>query len=321
MRRFQSGTTSLDAELDEQPDRSESRYVRSSGGLPPATRRNGRGCYDKGRGKGHRRAPPWVASTAEPPSSTGWFPTWEASRNEQRELQTAFAASVRMDGRHGSALLIDTGSPSNICGSEWSREMTAECSRAGVNGPQYAQRDRPLTCSGIGKGSQQADHDVTHTISVGDGRWGTYTAPELPNSRVPALWGQRSMKEKRALIDTFTGRIYLVAPGGYELKLSPGSVQHDLVESSAGHLMLPCSQFKVPMRRNEEAMSYIVGEHFHEVVENHSSGGLPPAPVSSDARGAVLRDDDPMKEFNSLVNRAHDELDMLVASARSKRQD
>ena len=96
------------------------------------------------------------------------------------------------------------------------------------------------------KGSQQAHYDVTHSISVGDGRWGTYTAPELPDSRVPALWGQRSMKEKRCLIDTFTGRIYLVGPGGYELKLSPGSIQHDLVESSAGHLMLPCSCFDVP---------------------------------------------------------------------------
>ena len=64
-----------------------------------------------------------------------------------------------------------------------------------------------MTCSGIGKGSQQAHWDVTHSISVGDGRWGTYTAPELPDSRVPALWGQRSMKAKRTLIDTFTGRI------------------------------------------------------------------------------------------------------------------
>ena len=194
-----------------------------------------------------------------------------------------------MDGRQGSALLVDTGSPANIVGSEWSREHAAECARADVNGPQYAQRDGPMTCSGIGKGSQQAHWDVTHSISVGDGRWGTYTAPELPDSRVPALWGQRSMKAKRTLIDTFTGRVYLVGPGGYELKLSPGSVKHDLVESSAGHLMLPCSCFDVPMNAYEEVTAFIVGDHFDSPPASStpgvSSGGSPPADgVSRDSR-------------------------------------
>ena len=92
-------------------------------------------------------------------------------RNQQHDLDIAYVASVRMDGRQGSALLIDTGSPANICGSEWSREMAAECRRAGVNQPRYAPLSKPLTCSGIGKGSQQAHFDVTHTISVGDGQW------------------------------------------------------------------------------------------------------------------------------------------------------
>ena len=64
-------------------------------------------------------SPPWVAPTSEPPSSASWFPTWETTRNQAREMATAFAASVRMDGREGAALLIDTGSPANICGSEW----------------------------------------------------------------------------------------------------------------------------------------------------------------------------------------------------------
>ena len=45
-----------DYELTEEPDRSESRYVRShGGGAPPA---KGRGRHEKGRGKGRRRAPP-----------------------------------------------------------------------------------------------------------------------------------------------------------------------------------------------------------------------------------------------------------------------
>ena len=103
------------------------------------------------------------------------------------------------------------------------------------------------------------------------------------------------MKEKRCLIDTFTGRIYLVGPGGYELKLSPGSVQHDLVESSAGHLMLPCSCFNTPVKPYDEVTSFIVGDHFEG-----------------------SKNVDPLNKFDGLINRAYDELDMLVESGLSK---
>ena len=132
------------------------------------------------------------------------------------------------------------------------------------------------------------------------------------------------MKEKRVLIDTFTGRIYLVGPGGYELKLSPGSVQHDLVESSAGHLMLPCSCFNVPMKPREEVTSFVVGDYFDgspaSPATNRSSGGLPPANVSSDFRGTNAQGDN-YGQLDDIFHRAYDELDMLVASAQSKRRD
>ena len=156
-----------------------------------------------------------------------------------------------------------------------------------------------MPCSGIGKGSQQAHYDVTHSISVGDGRWGTYTAPELPDSKVPALWGQRSMKAKRTLIDTFTGRVYLVGPGGYELKLSPGSVKHDLVESSAGHLMLPCSEFNVPRKRSEEITAFIVGDYFDSPPASSTLGVESGASASAND---ALRDsrEDKAQSFNQL---------------------
>ena len=67
------------------------------------------------------------------------------------------------------------------------------------------------------------------------------------------------MKQKRVLIDCFTGRIYLVGPGGYELKLSPGSEVYDLHESKMGHLMLPCCKNDHKARRSKEAMSFVVG--------------------------------------------------------------
>ena len=71
------------------------------------------------------------------------------------------------------------------------------------------------------------------------------------------------MKKFRTLIDTFTGKMFLVGPGGYEIHLSPGSEVHELEESSAGHLMLPCSRFgRQQAQKTEESQVFTVGEFF-----------------------------------------------------------
>ena len=131
------------------------------------------------------------------------------------------------------------------------------------------------------------------------------------------------MKAKRVLLDTFTGKFYMVCPGGYELKLSPGSVQHDLVESSVGQLMLPCSRFDVPRKPYLEVASFIVGDYFEDESARSvaKSGGSPPARNSRVAFGKGCQNIEPMDEFNCLVNRAYDEPDLLAASAQSKRRD
>ena len=80
--------------------------------------------------------------------------------------------------KHGTSLLLDTGSPGNICGSEWSAEMAAEAQKALGLPPEYHQRDTTMTCRGVGTGSQSTDWDVRHHIALGIGRLDTYTAPE-----------------------------------------------------------------------------------------------------------------------------------------------
>ena len=138
-------------------------------------------------------------------------------------------------------------------------ESTSKVDRA----PEYKNRDRTLTCRGVGAGSQSSDWDVRHTIALGTGRLDTYTAPELPDSCVPGILGRLSMKGLRALLDTFTGVMYLVGPGGYELRLSPGSEKHDLHESAMGHLMLPCSNFGPQNgQKNDESINFVVGDFF-----------------------------------------------------------
>ena len=77
------------------------------------------------------------------------------------------------------------------------------------------------------------------------------------------MLGRRAMKEKRAPIDTFTGRVYLVGPGGYEIRLSPGSQMLDMEESQMGHLMLPCSRFGPNPRPTQDSQNFVVGDFFN----------------------------------------------------------
>ena len=105
-----------------------------------------------------------------------------------------------------------------------------------------------------------------------------YRAPELPDSRTPALLGRHAMRAKRVLLDTFSGKFIMVGPGGYELKLSPGSEVYDTEDSQAGHMMFPCSQFQNVSRqhRKEEAVVFLVGDYFN----TESRAALQRLPVS-----------------------------------------
>ena len=145
----------------------------------------------------------------------------------------------------------------------WSEDHALELQRAGLPDLAYSKRTKPMVCSGIGHGTQEAERDVTHPVCLGSGRLDEYTAPELPNAKTPALLGQRSMNKLRTLIDTSTGNMLLVGLGGYEIRLTLGSEVHDLEESPAGHLMLPCSRFgSQEAQRNSESQTFLVAEYF-----------------------------------------------------------
>ena len=92
----------------------------------------------------------------------------------------------------------------------------------------------------------------------------TFTAPEIPDSELPALLGGRSLENLKVLLGCANNCMYLVGPGGYELRLSPGSRKLNLERSSGGHWMLPCSQFDPkPHQRNvfTETQTFVVGPH------------------------------------------------------------
>ena len=51
------------------------------------------------------------------------------------------------------------------------------------------------------------------------------------------------MREKCVIIDTSAGMLFMAGPGGYELKLSPGTEAYHTEDSQARHMILPCSQW------------------------------------------------------------------------------
>ena len=65
----------------------------------------------------------------------------------------------------------------------------------------------------------------------------------IPNSDVPALLGNKTLKQRRALLDVAGKKLYFIGAGDYEIKLPPGSVTLNLEETDSGHLLLPITEF------------------------------------------------------------------------------
>ena len=202
----------------------------------------------------------------KPQSSSGirgqtlMFPSWEiVSMKEQPDGET-YLVRTRMATAPGVGLLIDPGSPENLCGDAWSNEMQQAAIAAGRPPVEYKDLPRALEVGGIGVGTQSAHQSGLHAIGLPDGTDAAYEAPILPKSGTPALLGQRSLKRMRCLLDCFNGQLYRIGPGGYQLHLSPGSVKYPLEESHAGHLMLPCSRFQQHPEKQQKVQVFAAAE-------------------------------------------------------------
>ena len=102
--------------------------------------------------------------------------------------------------------------------------------------------DRALGIEGVGRHAQECVEATALECAFSDGAVGTFTAPVVPNSAIPALLGLKSLRSKRAILDT-TGMLYLPGDGGFHIKLSPGSIALKLELTPSGHLLLPCSEY------------------------------------------------------------------------------
>ena len=118
----------------------------SPGDTPSVAMHRAQAGRPKEKGSRGKKNEDWKSISSAQPSSEGWFPT---------DIETAYQASVRHP--HGTSLLIDTGSPNNIGSDGWAEGHARELQRAGLLAQTYEQMAKPLVCSGIGHGAQQAD--------------------------------------------------------------------------------------------------------------------------------------------------------------------
>jgi hypothetical protein len=105
-----------------------------------------------------------------------------------------------------------------------------------------------LNVSGVGKGAQVCKYNAHVPIAIpckGNYLKGVFKAPCVPDSDLPALFGLQSMKDSRTIIDTVTGKIYMMGSGDYDLLkgMPPGTKEIQCYHAKTGHLMMPVDDF------------------------------------------------------------------------------
>ena len=173
---------------------------------------------------------------------TGTFPWWPTDE----PITALIARTALADGRHGP--ILDIGAFGSLSGDRWAQEQARRAIQAGHQ-PTQRKLSKPLSVSGVGKGAQQVEWEVTLPIAVTDEDEHTtlddYSTPVIPDSDVPGLLGLESIQKLRGVIDTYSNppKLYCCGPGDYDIKLSPGSKTFPLFPAPSGHLILPTSEF------------------------------------------------------------------------------
>jgi hypothetical protein len=162
------------------------------------------------------------------------FPFWPSA--------IAFHTQVRLTGDKREGLLVDSGAVSNLAGDRWVERVTkiAEQHGQGVAIEPRATQ----TVEGVGTGASVINKQAKIPVCVATGHAGSFTTAIVEDSDLPALMGLEGLERNHALIDTYGRKLIYVGPGGYELKLSPGSVVMQLEKVSTGHLLLPATEWK-----------------------------------------------------------------------------
>ena len=144
-------------------------------------------------------------------------------------------------------LLLDIGSVGNLCGDQWAKNM-AQLALSSGRKPQSTRRDKPLAISGVGHGSQKCTHNCLFPIAIKTSNGymkGTFEAPTVPKSNLPALLGLDSLRRLRAVIDCRTMKVHFIGPGDFDIQASspPGTKCIQCLTAPSGHMVVSCADF------------------------------------------------------------------------------
>ena len=153
----------------------------------------------------------------------------------------AFHALVRLKGNLREGLLVDCGAVSNLAGSRWIQRSASIAAKHGQG--TETVKTAPTSVEGVGSGSSQISHKAKVPVCTTDGTQGIFESAVVEDSDLPALMGLETLEKNRALIDVSNRKLIYVGPGGYELKLNPGSVAMSLEKVPSGHLLLPSAEW------------------------------------------------------------------------------
>ena len=176
------------------------------------------------------------------PSALKWFvgPVFE----RYDETRQVFLEATRIEGKE--CLLIDPGAYDNLVGDRWVERQGALARRALLE-PSQRVMDQSIGVEGVGSNAQIAREETTMPGAAKDERGKvhqiSYKAPVVPDSDIPALWGKRSLKHNRAVVDMINSKLYLCGPGRVQFTPPPGTLTFNLEDSKSGHLLLPVSHF------------------------------------------------------------------------------
>ena len=141
-----------------------------------------------------------------------------------------------------------------------------------------------MSIGGVGHGFNKAQVDFDCPIGLDSMLHGPCLAklkgPDLRGTSLPGIIGQRTLKGNRCLIDCFNLELYMIGPGDFKIQLPPGSDKFKLVESEAGHPMLPCGIFPNDARERAPTVDLSCNT-FAALFEDSRTKGAAPKPQSS----------------------------------------
>ena len=121
-----------------------------------------------------------------------------------------------------------------------------------------------------------------------------YGAPIISGTgkRLPILLGLKSLSEKKAIFEMEQGKEYLTfpGPGGYEVKVSPGSARIPLQRAMSGHVMAPFAAYDKLKSAGAMEEKQVLHANAQSQRESQSSELVVPELAASTAANSASED-------------------------------